>query len=1039
MNSLHSPGKKTIFFFFFSIILLIAVPLQVLSQDVRMTIDGIVVDEKGEAITGVSVSVKGTTTGTITDIDGKFTLSANANNTISFSFLGYQPVDMQADKVGRNAKIVLNENATILEDIVVVGYGSQKKETLTGSISKISGEEIITTTHSSLAQNLQGKVPGLQIRQNSGEPGDFNTMINIRGFGNPLYVIDGIPQDDGASDFQRLNPQDIESISIIKDASAAIYGLRAGNGVIIVTTKKGAQGKPRFAYSGVFGWQKPTEMPAMANRSQWAEMWNDTGVNSNGVPIFTKEQLAEHMTGASTDWYGATMKNSATQTQHNVSVTGGADIGSYFVSFGYVKENGLLKSDDLNYDKYTFRTNLSINLSKRLKADVNLSGRIDTKNAPSGGFYNIFNGTRTAFPHSPIYANDNPEYLALQKYINPIPYSRKDMSGYTEDKNKAFQGSVSVAYDFPYLEGLTLKGMAAYNTRLLTNKTLVKKYNLYTYDETQENPYIAHAQNTTQSISNANTDIDNVTLQAQIVYSRTFNEAHKVDATLVYEQQEYNSRQSSLSREYDFYTGDQINQAGLNNQKANGIEEERASLSYIGKFNYGYKGKYLVEFAFRNDGSYRYHKDRRWGFFPVGSIGWRMSEESFMKGISFLSNLKLRASYGQVGEDAGAPFQHIQGYSLTGGGGYEFVDGSWTNGAASPAIVNENLTWFKSNIADVGIDVGLFNSRLNVEFDVYQRDRKGLLSTRLVSLPNTFGGTLPEENLNSDRVRGFDLSVSYSDKIDKFSFGVKANLNFARTMNRYVERGPYANSMDKWRNGNSNRWNDVGWGYILEGQFQSDMEIAYAPPQNGDLGNLKELPGDYRYKDVNGDGLIDTNDMVPLFWTGSPKLFYGFTLNGEWNGFDFNALIQGSGKYSVRFKEVYAEIFAFGLNTPAYFHDRWHLEDPYNPDSEWVAGKWPASRVVADVGAIYNESIIWRKDASYVRLKSLELGYTLPKKIVRKIGFENVRFFVTGHNLFTITDSFVKPFDPEKIEGAYSAGFTYPLTKSYNIGVNVNF
>lgn len=1000
---------------------------------------GIVVDENRQPVIGAAVFVEGTSVGTTTDLDGKFNIEVPSDANVTVQLIGYKVQTFPADELD-GMTVVLVQDTNLLDDVVVVGYGVRKKETLTGAISQISNDAIMTTTNSSLAQNLSGKIAGLQIRQNSGEPGDFNTTINVRGFGNPLYVIDGIPQDLGGNDFQRLNPKDIESISIIKDASAAIFGLRAANGVVIVTTNRGAKGRTRFSYDGVFGIQTPTDMPRMANRAEWAQMRNDANINAGSAPMFTPEQLAFEMTAPSTDWYDLTMKKFAIQQQHNISASGGNDKVTYYMSLGYVDENGLLRSGDLNYNKYSFRVNLSAKLTRNFTADASVSGRFDTKNSPSSGFHNIFYGTRTALPNSPAYANDNPDYLAYQRFLHPLALAESDISGYTQDKNDLLSSTLTLTYDFPYLKGLKLKGTVSYSNNRISNKTLVKSYNLYEYDAMAEIPYkVVSVQNSPSKISNSFSNIGMLTLQAQAVYTRTFAKYHDIDATLVYEQHKYDSRVASLEREYSFYTNDQINQASLNNMKNSGMEDEQATMSLIGRFNYAYKSKYLVEFAFRNDGSYRYHPDRRWGFFPVASIGWRISEEPFMKSVEFISNLKLRGSFGVVGEDAGQPFQYIPGYTLEGGGGYEFQNGTWTEGASSPSIVNEYLTWFKSYTSDIGIDLGLFRNRLSLEFDVYQRDRTGLLATRLVSLPNTFGSSLPEENINSDRIRGFDMTVSYNDNWGDFYFGVQGTLNYARSMNLYVEHADYANSMDRWRSGVDYRWNDIMWGYVLDGQFQDEEAIIVAPIQGGVDGNTKILPGDYKYKDMNEDGVIDSKDMMPIFYNGTPKLYYGLTLSASWRNWDFNAVLQGSGCYTVRFKEVYAEILAFDLNTPAYFADRWHLADPYNPDSGWVPGKWPASRLVTDAGSIYYESEIWRRDASYLRLKSLELGYSLPKKWMEKINIDSIRLYFSAHNLFTITDSFVRPFDPEKIEGTNSSGFTYPLMRSFNFGVNINF
>lgn len=1007
----------------------------------RKNISGIVTDEDGEPMIGVSVAEKGTNNGAITDLSGVFSLSVPENSTLTVSYIGYHTKEVRVGSRS-NFEIVMQEDNKLLDEVVVVGYGTQKRGNLTGAISSIKSDEILTTTHSSLAQSLQGKIAGLQIRQQAGEPGEFNTNINVRGFGTPLYVIDGIARD-GSSDFQRLDPNDIESISILKDASAAIYGFNAGNGVILVTTKKGKQGAPKFVYNGSVGFQRPTDVPEMATASQYMEMLVDANVNIGLLPSISQDELEKWKQGApgyeGTNWYDQIMKKQAFQTQHNISVSGGNNAVDYFVSFGYYDEDGLVKSNDINYQRYTLRSNLSAKLSKYLKADVLLSGRYDTRKNP-GEFYWIYKAAQIGLPTESPYANNNPDYLAKTTFDNPVALMDRDMVGYNDTENKVFQSSWGLTYDAPFLPGLQFKGTAAYDSNNYLNKTLKKTYNLYTYDATTDK-YIAEQQNSPATISNANGNSDRVVLQGQISYNNLFNDVHNVGATLVYEQTKTDYRYSWLQRRYDFYSNDQINQASTDNQETDGYESETGNRSYVGRFTYDYASKYLLEFAFRYDGSYRYHPDNRWDFFPVVSGGWRISEEKFMKNnLKFLDNLKFRASYGKVGENAGDPFQYVAGYTVGGTRGYEFSDGSYTTGITSPSITNQDLTWFTATIADIGLDASFFKNRLNIEFDVYQRDRKGLLTTRSLSLPNTFGAALPQENLNTDRVRGIEFMVNHQNKIGDFAYGISVNFNFARTMNRYVEEGEYGSSYERWRYSTTNRWSDVLWGYQVEGQFQNQEDIINAPLHElGSYGNNRQLPGSFEFTDVNGDGVIDGKDETPLFWGGQPKLHYGINLNAAYKGFDFNALLQGSGKYTVRFQEVYANMLAFNGNTPAYFYDRWHQSDPYDTSSEWVSGDWPAIRTSENAAGMYRESEVFRKDASYLRIKSVELGYTLPTNFVRRLFLESVRFYMNAHNLYTFADSFVKPFDPEKIEGSFSAGFNYPLTKSYNFGLTVTF
>lgn len=992
----------------------------------QITVKSRVCSADGEPLVGAAV-VENPRNAAIAGADGSFTIVVKPNARLEISYLGFVTKVVAASEINGQT-VILEEDMNLLEELVLVGYGSKKKESLTGSISSINNKELVTTVHTSLSESLAGKVSGFRVRQNSGEPGAYDTSINVRGFGSPLYVIDGVPSDLGADEFQRINPADIESISVIKDASAAIFGLRAANGVVLVKTKRGSSGKAKVNYGYTFGMETPTDMPEMCTRGQWATLRNEANINAGTAPYFTKEQLQEQWDGVSTNWCDEILKKFSIQQQHSLSVSGGNDKVSYFASFGYVGENGLLKSNNMDYDKYTLRANLTAELAKGLTFDTSLSGMYDQKDAPSFGYYNIYYAAVTCLPDTVPYIDGNTDYPTWQTFLNPVAISDSERTGYTQSNNKHFSANMALTYDFPFLKGMQAKIAGSYQSFYTGGKTVNKEYKLYSYDS-DLGTYSFVKKNSPSTITNSTYDNNMLTLQAQLSYANTFGK-HNVSALVAYEQHQAWSRTSGLQREYSFFTKDQVDMASLNNMKNNGMESQSASLSVIGRFNYDYASRYLVEFAFRNDASYRYAPGYRSGFFPVVSAGWRISKEKWMQGASsWLTELKLRASIGLVGEDAGSPFQYVSAYSLGGGVGYEFIDGEWTDGASSPSITNEQLTWYTSCTKDIGITSAFFDNRLNFEFDVYQRDRRGLLATRLTTLPNTFGASLPQENLNSDRVRGFDLTLGWRSHVGEFNYSVGATLNYSRTMNKYVEEADPLNSYANWRDKISYRYNDVMWGYDVIGQFQSQEEINTAPNQGGSQGNIKIKPGDYRYRDVDGDGVIDGNDTLPLFFNGTPKLYFGLTLGIEWKGIDANVVFQGAGCYTVRYSGVYAEVLASDLNTPAYFYDRWHQEDPYDPSSEWIAGKWPATRLIADAGSNYNESAIWRRDASYLRWKSAEIGYT----------YKFFRVFFAGHNLLTICDPFVKPFDPEKSEGSNSMGFTYPVTRSFNLGINLFF
>lgn len=448
----------------------------------------------------------------------------------------------------------------------------------------------------------------------------------------------------------------------------------------------------------------------------------------------------------------------------------------------------------------------------------------------------------------------------------------------------------------------------------------------------------------------------------------------------------------------------------------------------------------MASYSFRYDGSYRYAPGKRWAFFPTVSAGWRISEEGFFKNnIRFVDDMKFRASYGAIGENVGAPFQHVLGFSPSANQGAEFENGSFEGGLTAPGVINPNFTWVKSKILDFGVELRLFKGQLSIEADYYERAKTGKLKGREGGLPNTFGGDMPIENLEDELTKGFDFIVSHRNTINKFHYGVSVNMNLARTMWTKVDKPNATSSWDNWKYGYLDRWNDREWGWTYTGQFQNQEDINHAPIQGNDQGNAQLLPGDFMYADINGDGIVNNTDRLPIFSNRDPKLFYGLTLNAAWNNFDISSVFQGSGLNTIRFNEVFSQMFFNDGNIPAYFYDRWHLSDPFDPASEWVPGTWPANRFQDNMVSNYNESNRWRKNATYLRMKSLELGYSLPQDIIKRIRLQNVRIYANAQNLLTFSDPFLKQFDPEKSEGDYDAGYNYPLTKSFNFGINVSF
>jgi TonB-linked SusC/RagA family outer membrane protein len=701
---------------------------------------------------------------------------------------------------------------------------------------------------------------------------------------------------------------------------------------------------------------------------------------------------------------------------------------------GHYNEGGLFKSNDINYKRYNFRSNLTVQLTDDLTADVLLSQRNSNREYPGGdGFIWIYKGSVISHPNEKPFIDDNPDYPA-NIYIqqNPVLMSQEKYAGYTKMEDKSFQSSAILTYRAPFLKGLEAKGTVAYDSYNTFNKNVWKNYRVYNQDLSSQiiNP---------PRIANAIDDANRLVFQGQLSYNRSFGNGHNIDVTAVAEEKKYNKKHSYLKREYDFFTIDIVDDAsGLQTNQGN--EEEEATLSYIGRVNYNFRSKYMLSYAFRYDGSYRYAPGKRWAFFPTVSGAWRISQEDFFRNtFKFVDDMKVRASYGEIGENVGDPFQHVLGFSPNTNQGAEFENGSVVGGLTAPGVINPDFTWVKSKITDVGVELRLFKGLLNIEADYYERAKTGKLKTREGGLPNTFGGDMPVENLEDELTKGFDFVVGHQHTINKFNYGVSFNMNLARTMWTKVDKPVATSSRDKWRHGFIDRWNDQEWGYKYIGQFQSFDEIQNSPIQGGDRGNSQLLPGDFKYEDINGDGIINDNDLVPIFRNRDPKLFYGFTLNASWNHIDFSTVFQGAGLYTIRFNEVFSQMFFNDGNVPAYFFDRWHLSDPFDPTSEWIPGKWPANRFPGNMASNYAESDRWRMNASYLRMKSIEIGYSLPKNVIRNIGLTNVRVYANAMNLLTFSDPFLKQFDPEKYEGDYEAGYNYPLTKSFNFGLNVSF
>jgi TonB-linked SusC/RagA family outer membrane protein len=1033
------------------------------AQNVK--IKGTVLDEKSVSLPGVSIKVSGTTIGTISDINGKFSIDANKGAILSFSFLGYTTKSIT---VGDQAvlEISLQPAPSTLNEVVVVGYGTQKKASLTGAVTSISSQEIVTTKNENVENMLTGKIAGLQVVQNTAEPGDFANNIAIRGMGNPLIVVDGIEMPDfsvtggngdnsvGSSNIlSRLDPNDIESVSVLKDASAAVYGVKAANGVILITTKKGKSGALQLTYSGSYGAQVPSGLPKPVNATDYMTLVNQQALHqaNGGNLVYTPANFADYANGTkqSTDWYDAVFKKSASQQQHNLTATGGSENTQYLLSAGFTDQNGILQSNDLNYKRYNVRSNVTSKIGKNLTVNLNLSAISDEKNSPAEPFWYTTRETWRELPTETFYANNNPSYLRNGSVDggNPLAYENSDINGYSIQKNKFFNGSLSLDYKVPFVDGLSIKALYSYNEQIQDNKIFQQSYNLYKYDDATKT-YGATLNNSPAYVQRQYYDYPQNTDQFSINYAHSLKGGHNITALLLYEGNEQSADNFAAYRQLaipvdQIIAGNALNQNAT--QTSNGLSDY-ATNSIVGRATYDYKGKYLAEFSFRDDKSSRFAPAQGWGFFPSGSIGWRISDEDFWKNssvLSFIDNLKFRASYGVLGDDGQVNYQFLSGYTYPANGSNNQLptgavfNNTFLNAVQSTGIPNPKVTWATSHTFDAGVDLEAWKGLLGFSVDYFRRNRTGLLDYANLQVPEVLGAPLPEENIRGDRTSGFDFDISHRNHIGKFSYNVKATFSYTNTMNTQVPESKQGNSYFDWMSNNTNRNQGIQMGYGASGQYQTYGQIVNSPV----YANRATVVGDYIYQDWNGDGQIDGNDVHPIAYGGGanagpavPKINYGLTIGGAYDGFDFNLLFQGTAVYSVSYVEQLNIPLWGGGSALTQFNNDWHpadpTADPYNPNTVWVPGKFAYTGTTPYTNSSFNYV-----NAAYLRLKSAEVGYTLPKNILKTIGVKSVRVFANGYNLLTFTK--VKYVDPEHPSGTY--GYLYPLDKLFNAGLNITF
>ncbi|HYG19836.1 MAG TPA: TonB-dependent receptor [Ohtaekwangia sp.] len=1003
--------------------------------DDAVRVTGKVTDSQGVPLPGVNILVKGLTSGTTTDSDGNFSLEVpDGDVTLVFSFIGYA-----TQEVALNGQTTLNvslaDDIQSLGEVVVVGYGTQEKREVTSAIAQVSGRELLKSPAISVSNALAGRVPGLIVSQGNAEPGRDDANIYVRGVGTTgnraaLIVVDGVANRDNIS---RIDPNDIESVTVLKDASAAIYGAQAANGVILITTKRGKAGKPTINYSFNQGFVSPTRELKLADAALFARSSNVWSQQQGQPDIFSPEQIADYESGAepSTNWIDEVYKSYSRQNRHNISLNGGSEAVGYFVSAGTAYQNGLITGDDkTGYRQYNIRSNIDANITKRLKVGLSLAGRHEDRNWLQYDDNTIYSNTVRALPTIPATVQGYP--AEGRQGFNPLAIAKGP--GYLNLKRNVFNGTLSGEYQIPGVEGLSIDGFAAVDIVQDFQKHFSQQYTFYREDTNGELEAVLGGPSPVNTFLRQDYfGSQSVTLNSKIKYERTFDE-HAVSAFVGVEKNEFRTDNFyARSGNYKSSQIDQLFAGDPNNDVIDGRALESARLSYFGRVNYTYSGKYMVQFHFRNDGSANFPSDTRFGFFPGVSAGWIASRESFLAGNNIISYLKLRASWGKVGNDqfpasTGAfnyYFQYLDKFrypSSPSRSGYVF-DGVDVSVLNTDVAANPRITWETKTTLDFGIDGGLFDDKIIFEFDVFFENRKNVLGPRNSTVPNYTGIILPLENLLEIQNRGVDGQVTYKNTIGQIAFSIGANLTVAKNKVLFADETnlyPTKELHDRL----SQEGHTVGARLLYDyiGVYRTQEDLDTYPTFASTTAQL----GDPIFRDLNGDNVIDSqNDRMRVNNTGNqagvPQVQYGIPISVQFKSFDFSALFQGQ----ARSRKLLRYTFNSGTNGFAYFLENAWSES--NPDAELPA--YNRGNTEAQL------STLWLRDNAFVRLKNIEIGYTLPKNLVSRVGIQNLRFYVSGYNILTF-DKMKKHGlpDPESLD---IEGWQFPHTKSVNFGLNL--
>ena len=995
------------------------------------TISGKVTDENKQPLPGVTVFIKGTTNGTITGADGTYLLNNAPNEgTIVFSFVGMKTQEINIANQSTINPVMLVD-AIGLEEVVAIGYGTQRKENVTGSMETAVSDQIENKPIISVVQALQGELSGVSIRQANGEPGATPEII-IRGYGtfssagnNPLVLVDGIP-----SSIDAVNPNDINNISILKDAaSAAIYGSRAANGVILIQTKRGQTGKTEIMYNGSFGFSELADMPEFVDSWIYAQAYNEALTNAGQGAVYSPEDIQKFMDGTDHDkypndkHYKMAFDNKAYQTKHDISLMGGSASNSYRFSIGYLRNDGLLQNNLYNnygdnllnyYNKYNLRLNVDSELTKKLKLTANISGTADDEKGPAaatGDGTTMRVVTRVARMPATIAGRTSEGYYG--RVDKGSPWADIDATSFELNRNYYFLGNADLEYKI--IEPLKIVARGGY----VFDHT---NYKLWQADEQIDATTYAGPAKLNVNWNNRR----ELTLEGLIKYDKSFDN-HNISALAGYSQIESKYEYVTAYRD-QFPTNGlfELNAGSSANQKNTGGASEWGLVSYFARLQYSYLGKYLFEANVRYDGSSRFDKGNKFGLFPSFSAGWRLSEEKFMKeNLTWIYNLKLRGSWGELGNQqiGNYPYQA----NLTSGS-----NAIWGNsvypGIVLNTVANQDITWETTAITDVGIDVSIFDGKLSATVDYYDKTTRNILYN--ITTAGTLGLNASPSNAGKVKNAGWDINLSYKENMGDFSFEIAPNFSVVNTevlqlsdVEKDIAKGLFIGGP----------LNAI-YGYTADGLFVDAQDI-----QNSATQPYNPVPGDIKYKDISGpngvpDGKVDPEFDRSVIGQTTPTFTYGARISASYKSFDFSLTFDGASGMRRYLNNMAGRAFANKSNVQQWMWDsRWTKENP-NPDALYPRFYLHGGGTDEPYDYI---STFWSWDASYLKIRSAQIGYNMPESVTNALKLQKVRVYISGRNLLCF-DNFFDGWDPE-LNVQTGEGVHYPMSRTYILGLNVNF